>query len=265
MINMYGIVCSAEAIANKFVHQLTASETKFNKYLVRLGEQAPMIIDLNSNQILIATFGITYFVNKRKVLQGFARKEDLILDAKYKYAIRRLRCVLPATHFIVSYKNNSYCVYVKNEKPFFIAALYDEIKQERTNDVCYSMALITCPSNKVLNYHNVSEMPVILTIGQAMKWLRKDSALSSITAMLDSYPCNKIDFFSIDQDKIVNGKLNNKTVLQPLSQSFWQEDDRLRQEELARKRQHAIDIKNQKIESDDKAHKERLRKLGLIP
>ena len=53
--------------------------------------------------------------------------------------------------------------------------------------------------------------------------------------------------------------------MQPLSQSFWQEDDRLRQEELARKRQHAIDIKNQKIESDDKAHKERLRKLGLIP
>ena len=45
--------------------------------------------------------------------------------------------------------------------------------------------------------------------------------------------------------------LNNKTVLQPLSQSFWKEDDRLRQEELARKRQQAIDLKNQKIESDD--------------
>ncbi len=259
---LFGIVSKSEAIGATFNFNFTSYSKRFNHYVCRPGDTAPIMCSLQNRELFKAVFGITYWGNKKKMLVHTAPQQHLILDARFKFAIRKNRCLVPATHILFLLDKTAYCCYLKDERPFYLAGLYEKLQHEN-GETFYSFALVTTYTNKILSVHDINEMPLILNTGAAMKWLRADTELRKITAMNKAPANEQLDFYPLNYEPLANTQLNEKSLLDPQGPSYWKEYDIYVQQELARKRAEEFKLKEEKAEYDAKMHDERLRKMGL--
>ena len=153
------------------------------------GENAPVItIDNNSDkkQLSLFNWGFSPTYTNKKIIN--ARAETIDQKKTFKKPFENKRCIIPATSFFEwknKGKNNiKHEIYIKNEKIFSLAGLYDEFTDKNGNKItCYT--IITTNANKALeDIHN--RMPVIITKEKEDFWL-KSSDYSKLKNLLTPY------------------------------------------------------------------------------
>jgi len=153
------------------------------------GENAPVItIDNNSDKKQLSLFNWGFspaYINK-KIIN--ARAETIDQKKTFKKPFENKRCIIPATSFF-EWKNKGknkikHEIYIKNEKIFSLAGIYDEFTNKNGNKItCYT--IITTNANKALeDIHN--RMPVIITKEKEDFWL-KSSDYSKLKDLLTPY------------------------------------------------------------------------------
>lgn len=153
------------------------------------GENAPVItIDNNSDkkQLSLFNWGFSPTYTNKKIIN--ARAETIDQKKTFKKPFENKRCIIPATSFF-EWKNKGknkikHEIYIKNEKIFSLAGLYDEFTDKNGNKItCYT--IITTKANKALeDIHN--RMPVIITKEKEDFWL-KSSDYSKLKDLLTPY------------------------------------------------------------------------------
>src|SRR4051812_29854033 len=100
MCRIYGVVTNISSIGKKINRSIQSSVDPLKHYVIRIGESAPVILNLEESQLEYLTYGYTAAGCKHPMLLAVAPKENLILSSTFKSSIRMRRCLIPCTHFI---------------------------------------------------------------------------------------------------------------------------------------------------------------------
>lgn len=167
----------------------------------------------NNPYIEIASWGLIPFWIKepmdayeirRKTLN--ARSETIFEKRSYSEAVRSHRCIIPATGFFEWRHENDevipYFIYLKNEKLFSIAGLYDSWKDPDSGNSIKTFTLITTTGNSLMNYiHNSQQrMPVILSAENEKKWLSPDLSQTETESFLKPFPESEMAAYQVNRD-----------------------------------------------------------------
>ena len=133
-----------------------------------------------------------------------ARVETLHEKPSFRKAVARQHCLVPVTGFFewhdLNGKKYPYYLFLKNEKSFAIAGLYDTWTNPETGEFYHSFTLITLPASPLLaQIHNTRKrMPAVLAPGKEKDWIKPFTENKNITDLLffpgdkafDYYPVN---------------------------------------------------------------------------
>jgi putative SOS response-associated peptidase YedK len=150
----------------------------------------------------------------------FKGAAGIILKKAFRKPIRTQRCIVIASAFIEGPSklglSKPYLVYLrKHQNPFAIAGIWDTWLNPKTGFHENSFAIITTTANSLLRQIGNSRMPVILSDGDARRWIKQTTELSRITSMLKHYDTNLMNAYPIDP-KIKNPEENDKQLIQPI-------------------------------------------------
>lgn len=234
MCERYILVNSLEQIESRFElpHQTISITPNYN---ISIGQFAPVLTDDKPHEIQLFKFGLTPFWAKREMVIANARsegdynKEDypdfkgakgIILKPAFRKPIRSQRCLVLASAFIEGIKESRlsipYLVYLRNHKnPFAIAGIWDTWLNPKTGFPENSYCIITTTANNLMQKLGHLRMPVILSDNEEKKWIKSNTGLSRITAMLNHYDSKLMNAYPIDP-KIKNPTENDKQLIQPI-------------------------------------------------
>jgi putative SOS response-associated peptidase YedK len=158
----------------------------------------------------------------------FKGAAGIILKKAFRKPIRTQRCIVIASAFIEgSVKlglSKPYLVYLrKHQNPFAMAGIWDTWLNPKTGFPESSFAIITTTANSLLRQIGNPRMPVILSDGDARRWIKQTTELSRITSMLKHYDSNLMNAYPIDP-KIKNPEENDKQFIQPIGNKILLEE-----------------------------------------
>jgi len=237
MCGRYVLVQKIETIEKRFNVKSPQALLWEPKYNIALGQMAPVITTAYPQHLDLMLFGMTphwakkpmYLFNARA--EGDRNKEnnpdfsgakDIITKPAFRKSIRSQRCLVIADAFVegttVEGLSNPYLVYLQNkERPFAMAGLFDEWKNEKTGETLRSFSIITTTANDLMQKLPHQRMPVILKRGQEQRWLNLKTPLADITKMLKPYDSNLMNAFPITP-KIKSPKQEGKDLINPLGE-----------------------------------------------
>ncbi len=155
----------------------------------------------------------------------FNSKYATLTDPKNKYWTRllsRQRCLFPASGFIewpdkaMLKGGQEYVpryVFLKGEKPFFFAGVYDVAKDDE-GKTFRSANLITVEPNDLVRSFPHHRMPAILSDADAALWLSKDTDFETAKSLLKTLPAEAMDAYAIS-DLANSYKNDSPEVLAP--------------------------------------------------
>ncbi|MFZ4707672.1 MAG: SOS response-associated peptidase, partial [Bacteroidales bacterium] len=143
----------------------------------------------------------------------------IIQKKAFRKPIRSQRCLVIATAFIAGPKDvglsKPYLFYLqKHKNPFAFAGIWDTWINPATLEKEDSFAIITTTANTLLQKIGEHRMPVILTDGQAKRWINSNTELSRITAMLKKYDSDQMNAYPITP-RLKDPTQNDKALIQP--------------------------------------------------
>ena len=225
----YILSTSPVAIESRFgVVARLLTRDYLNNYNISPGHYAPVITNEKPHEIQLFRYGLTPFWAKSDMLLPTARSEGdhnlnddptfrgasgIILKKAFRKPIRSQRCILIASAFIEGIntfgKSQPYVVYLRNhQNPFPIAGIWDTWLSP-SGDIINSFSIITTTANNLLQKIGCCRMPVILTYGQAKKWINPATELTTITQMLKKYDSNLMNAYPINP-AIINSNEKDK-------------------------------------------------------
>jgi putative SOS response-associated peptidase YedK len=159
----------------------------------------------------------------------FRGAAGIILKKAFRKPIRSQRCIVIASAFIEGIntfgKSQPYVVYLRNQQnPFPIAGIWDTWHSP-SGDTINSFSIITTTANNLLQKIGCCRMPVILTYGQAKKWINPATELTTITQMLKKYDSNLMNAYPINP-AIINSNENDKKLIRPIGPKLLLEETR---------------------------------------
>ena len=242
MCGRYVIVSKAEKIEKKF--NVTFDQPLTPNYNVSTGQIAPVITSDNPRRVENLHFGFTpswakqktYIINARA--EGDHNKENnpkftgakgIITKPFFRKSIRSKRCLVLADAFIegttIEKLDNPFLVYLRNkDRPFAMAGIFDEWKDESSNEVYRSFAIITCPPNSLMQKIPHHRMPVILEAKDYNKWLSLNTDLSKITSLLYPYDYKLMNAFPISKE-VKKPSNNESSLINPIGERLIKEYD----------------------------------------
>lgn len=227
------------------IEKLQAYEIRFNavskqtdvnflpNYNVAPGALAPVITSDKPGEIQFFRFGMTpswskkagmYLINARAEGDGnpdddpdYTGGKGIINKPSFRKPIRSQRCLVLADYFIEGTCNEKldkpFLVYLKDNKPFAMAGIWDEWVNPETGEIIKSFAIVTVPANTLLRQLPHHRSPVILKKEDEQRWLHAGS-LQDVTALLQSYPPENMNAYPISS-RIKNPRLNDLSLLEP--------------------------------------------------
>lgn len=231
MSTHYIISASPEAIESRFgVAARVLTPDDINNYHITPGQFAPVITNEKPREIQLFKFGLTPFWAKSEMNLFNARAEGdynqddnptfrgaagIILKKAFRKPIRSQRCIIIASAFIEG-PSKPYLFYLRNyQNPFAIAGIWDTWLNPKTGFPENSFSIITTTANSLLRQIGNLRMPVILSDGDARRWLKPSTGLAQITSMLKHYDSNLMNAYPIDP-KIKNPEENDKQLILPI-------------------------------------------------
>ena len=140
-----------------------------------------------------------------------ARVETLAAKPAFRDALRKRRCVIPATGFYewqtVGRTKQPWLVRRRDEQPFAFAGLWDEWLDRGTGELHPTFTIITTEPNSLMaNIHN--RMPVILPTRSAEQaWLDDGLGMAAHQQLLVPYDAAAMQEYVVS--KRVNSPANN--------------------------------------------------------
>ena len=169
MCGRYVIVTKIKKIQKVFDVNVFNPNLYVPNYNVSHGNIVPIITQERPSQLDFYQFGFTPHWSKKQHYQINARSEGdrnkdddplykgrrAIFDKPmFRESIRAKRCLVPVDCFIEGPKkeklNKPYVVYVKDQRPFTLAGIYDEWVNQETGETIHSFAVITTGPNQLL-------------------------------------------------------------------------------------------------------------------
>jgi putative SOS response-associated peptidase YedK len=244
MCNRYILVNTMEQIESRFElpHQTLAILPNYN---ISIGQYAPVISNEKPHEIQLFKFGLIPFWAKSEMNLFNARAEGdynqddnptfrgaagIILKKAFRKPIRSQRCIVIASAFIEGPSalglSKPYLIYLRNhQNPFPIAGIWDTWLNPKTGFPENSFSIITTTANSLIRQIGNPRMPVILTDGEAKRWINSGTELSRITAMLNHYDSKLMNAYPIDS-RIKNPLENDKQLIQPIGPKLLLEESR---------------------------------------
>ncbi len=217
---------NATTLAERYHRQRTSFEDKL--YLFPGYANIPFPIITADKQIQTAYWGLIPFwirpkddseIAKKKAVEDAkrvasgnynARYETVFEKASYKSSILRHRCIIPSTgYFEYHYKSKTdkqpYYIFLKNERIFSIAGIYEYWKNPLSGKEIMSFAMITGDANELTAWihnggNNPHRMPMILTREQEEKWLDPKLTKEQIQEFFNTYSAEDMDAYPISKD-----------------------------------------------------------------
>lgn len=180
----------------------------------------PVVTNLEPNGFSYFFWGIPPEWSKsksvsKKLLNAF--KEELLTRKSYSDPFKKRRCLIPADGIYgwkkISKKGKVPYRYVKNNQaPFWMAGLWDEFDGEdgKTNHV---FIIITLESNSLLK-PVFDEMPAIINLEDANKWLDNNTSEEELLQLLGSFNESEMGSFPVSIN-INNTEYQGRDLLKP--------------------------------------------------
>ena len=166
----------------------------------------PVITNDEPDRIQFLKWGlIPFWAKDKKAAEGIksktlnARSETLTEKPSFKTAIKKRRCLIPATGFFewkhVKGNKIPHFIHLKDRKLFSFGGIWDTWTDKDTGETIKTFSIITTPANELMeNIHNTKKrMPLILPKELEMDWLEKDISMEPYpTENMDPYPISKL-------------------------------------------------------------------------
>ena len=155
--------------------------------------------------------------NPNKPTHDTILTKDIILNQDTRNQIRSQRGIIPVDYFIVqSEQGKPYLFFMKDKKrPFGIGCVWDAWKKNILDELVYGFAVISVPVYGEFAKIGIKQVPLVIAESYYKRWLKKDTHLSSITALL-----NPIDEYILNgypiSDKILNCVDNERALIEPV-------------------------------------------------
>lgn len=241
MCGRYVIASKYERIKEVFNHPILSGPEFEPNYFVLPGEYVPVISSENPNRIEMMRFGFTPHWGEKKHFAINARAEGngnksnsplykggfgILQKPFYKTAIRKRRCLIIADAFIEGSKKlklkEPFLIYPKNKKrPFTMAGVWEEWKNPVNNQTERGFAIITYHANDLMQRIGHHRSPIIIPPDKHNSWLNPDTALMSITKMLNVFDYKRWNAFRLDPLQMITKTANGlKAVSEPIYPEF---------------------------------------------
>lgn len=208
-----GLVSAREAIERKFETEIPDRLEYLPNYNLREDMNCLFLI---SGKFCMYSFGMTPSWSKEPVKVYMAQVEnpkiqhrdgilrkDIILDPRFRKAIRSQRGILPVDYFIVPGKNGElFLVFSpdRNKRPFALACIWDSWKKEITDELTHGFAILTVPAFGPFLEAGIEYMPLVLDDYRCRKWIRPALSLTEVTGMMLPEPKTSLNAFRISSE-----------------------------------------------------------------
>lgn len=155
---------------------------------------------------------------------GYRGSKAIFLKPEYMHIIRKQRCLVLADAFVVGLdKMQPYLVYLRDkQRPFAFAGIWEKYFDDETGEETCAFAIITVPSNRLLQQLGCKRMPVILFQQYESSFIRSSTPLSEILNVLIPYPENRMNAYTIST-RITDQAANDKSLIQPQGEPVFKE------------------------------------------
>ena len=229
MCTKFVLASDLQRIESRFNSKLGPNTPEIPKlYAVSEGDESYVITSEDPHLIQVFKFGMTPFFAQEPMNLINARAEGdknssndpgyngsnaIFLKPAFRKPIQFQRCLVIAdAYYEWSSQNKPYLVYLQNKKrPFAIAGLYDQWKNQETKETVFSFTIVTTTANPLLQSIGIKRMPVILSRSEEMGWIRASNHLSDVLGLLNAYPYEKMNAYPISEK--VNWKCNNDPLM----------------------------------------------------
>ncbi len=191
----------------------------------------PVLADMDRNHFHIMFWGLIPFwiktvddAEKTRKLTMNARAESLFEKPSFRDAIKKRRCLIPATGFFEwrSYHGHNYPYYIhlKNHEMFSIAGIWEAWKHPEIGMELLTFSVITCDANPLMAtiHNNKKRMPAILSKDSELHWLKDGLMEDEIMELLQPYPQDMMNAYTISK-RVTSNTLerNVPEVLEPFA------------------------------------------------
>lgn len=240
MCGRYVISSKYERIRAAFSHPILKGPEFDTNLFVLPGEYCPVISSNNPNEIELMRFGFTpswgekkhFAINARA--EGDRNKENnpnykggfgILQKPFYKTSIRQKRCLVIADAFIegpqIEKLKKPYLIYPRNkQRPFTMAAVWDEWVNTETQVLEHTFAIITYFANDLMHRIGHHRSPVIIPPRLHRRWLDPNTPLQEITKMFKTFNSKKWNAFRLHPEKV---KTKTPEGLKALSPPIYDE------------------------------------------
>ncbi len=145
-----------------------------------------------------------------------AKAETINEKPSFRNSFRRKRCMVLCNGFYEWRKNGKektpYRIYLKQEKLFAMAGIWDEWKDAEERPVRSFSIITTSPNELMKDIH--SRMPVILKEEEEAIWLKENDP-GRLSSLLQPYPADEMEAYKISS--FVNSPRNDSPeVIEPV-------------------------------------------------
>lgn len=209
---------------------VNADQTIEPRYLIKHDRKAWVITSANKHEFKSFNYGMVPFWSKRPLMhyeapvegdtikgEGITNlKKRIILHPSYRKPIRESRCVIPADYIIVdSHTGQSILLRNTEGKPLVLAGVYDNWKAHISDVELYQgFSILTVPCSDELRTAGINRLPLFIAESNIKHWLRRESLLTDITALMRINEVKDMDAYPVDPLK-VELDVNSKELIRP--------------------------------------------------
>lgn len=146
-----------------------------------------------------------------------ARAETVADKPAFRQAFRHRRCLIPADGFYEWQQSNGkqpYYIQRSDKTPMIFAGLWEHWDGPHGECIDSCTIIVTDATPQLTSLHE--RMPLLLPPSCWEAWLKPDTALSSLQAMLAPSPSTSLSFFPVSR-RVNNPRNDDETLIQPLS------------------------------------------------
>lgn len=222
MCGRYSLIASPNELKERF--KLKKIDGKLvPRFNAAPAQQLPLIANTAPERIQLGEWGLmpAWMQDEKSPKRLInARAETIGKKQTFKTAAQKRRCLIVADGFYEWAKvpkqkrKQPYRIQLKDETPFVMAGIYNEVNDKKTGKKHLEFAILTTePNTLVAKIHN--RMPAILRKNDEERWLDESVPFRDAIAVLKPFPASKMKAYPVSY--AVNNPANESPdVIVPL-------------------------------------------------
>ncbi len=191
------------------------------------GGEYPVIFDHSPTVIHRARWGLIPYWSKWKSNSHLSNPfaSEIVKHPAYRLPIRKQRCLIPVNCYYawlrINDKKQPHVVYIKDQRIFTLAGLYDEWMDKESRERVISFSIISNYANKYLSRY-LQTTPVVIPPSRRTKYLKKGVPLNEVMRMLRPYETDQYNLYPVSNEVNKQG-VDHKGLVQPIGERLFAE------------------------------------------